>query len=53
MDVFTQVFRFMWSLLEMSVDIGNYHFSLGGAVVFAGVVLLLIAFLRWLFADLE
>lgn len=49
MEVFTLIFKFLWSLLDMSITIGAYHFSLGGAVIFAAIVLIFIGFLRWLF----
>lgn len=49
MSVFSDVFSFLWSLLDMSVSIGGYSFSLGGAVVFAGLVTVFIAFITWLF----
>lgn len=49
MSVFSDVFSFLWSLLDMSVSIDGYTFSLGGAVVFAVIVLVFIAFITWLF----
>lgn len=51
MEIFTILFEFLWSLLDMSVTIGSYHFSLGGAVIFAAVVLIFLGFLHWLFSS--
>jgi len=51
MEIFSSVFSFLWDLLHVvSVDIGGNHFSLGGAVVFAVIVVLFIAFIKWLFS---
>lgn len=51
MEVFSILFEFLWSLLDMSIMIGSYRFSLGGAVIFAAVVLIFIGFLHWLFSS--
>lgn len=51
MEVFSSVFTFLWDLLHfVSVDVGTSHFSLGGAIVFAVIVVLFIAFIKWLFS---
>lgn len=54
MNVFTQLFRFFWSLFDIVyVTIGGFRFSLGGAVVFAVIVGVVIYVLRWIFTDFD
>lgn len=54
MNVFTQLFRFLWSLFDtVYVTIGGFRFSLGGAVVFAAIVGVVIYVLRWIFTDFD
>lgn len=50
MNVFNIIFSWMFELLDiLSVSIGGYRFSLGGAVIFAAIIILAVSFLRWLF----
>lgn len=49
MYVFDALFKFIWSLLDLSVYIDGIRFSLGGAIIFAFFILLFVGFLYWLF----
>ena len=49
MSVFDDLFDFFWWLLDMTVSIGSYSFSLGGAIIFAGICIITIGVLRFLF----
>lgn len=48
MKVFESIFSFMIWLLNVSVDIDGLHFSLGGSIVFATIILIFIGFIFWL-----
>lgn len=51
MENFRELASFFFSLFELlTVYIDGYRFSLKGACVFAAIVLIAIAFIRWLFA---
>lgn len=50
MDIFNRLFTFLWSLLDtVAITISGYHFSLGGAIIFAVIVFVFGYFVRWLF----
>ncbi len=52
MEIFTQLFQFLWSLFDIVyVTIGGFRFSLGGAVVFAVIVGVALYVLRWIFTE--
>lgn len=54
MEIFRQLFQFLWSLFDVVyVTIGGFRFSLGGAVIFAAVVGVVIYVIRWIFTDFD
>ncbi|MBQ8983755.1 MAG: hypothetical protein IJ079_09215 [Lachnospiraceae bacterium] len=49
MSIFQDIFQFLWSLFDViDVTVSGYHFTLGGAVIFAGLVAVFVAFVIWL-----
>lgn len=48
MQVIIELIEFMFGLLDISIPIGGYNFSLGGAIIFAGIVAVFIGFITWL-----
>lgn len=48
MQVITELIKFLLGLLNISITIGNYEFSLGGSILFAGIVAIFIGFVKWL-----
>ncbi len=51
MDIVNALIQFFFGLFTLiSVPLGGFTFTLGGAIVFAGIVVIFIGFLTWLFS---
>ena len=50
MDIVSALIEFFFGLFTViSVPLGSFTFSLGGAIIFAGIVVIFLGFLVWLF----
>lgn len=48
MQVMTELISFLFDMLNISVTIGGYNFSLVGSIIFAGILAIFIGFIKWL-----
>lgn len=48
MQVITELIKFLLGLLNISITIGNYEFSLVGSIIFAGILAVFVGFIKWL-----
>ena len=48
MEIFDYLFSFFRWLFEQEIEIDDYHFSLVGAILFCGGLVVIVAFFRYM-----